>query len=128
MGVDLSEPLLQIANQTTASEKLGERVKFEKANVQELPYESNSFDVVLNISMAHLVEEPVKMLNEIERVLAPDGFLFVVDIRRSWVGIIEKEFKSGLTMPEAQELFSKSNLRDGTFSSSFLWWRFESQP
>ena len=124
-GIDLSEPLLQIAEQTASSAKLSERVRFEKADVQQIPYENDDFHVILNINMVHLVEDPVTMLNEIERVLIPNGLLFIADIRRSWIGIIEKEFKAGLTLSEAQKLFGKSNLRDGSFSSSFLWWRFE---
>ena len=75
--------------------------------------------------MVHLVEDPVGMLNEIERVLAPDGSLFVADLRRSWAGLFEREVKSALTLEEARDLFGKSNLRGGTFSRSFLWWRFE---
>jgi ubiquinone/menaquinone biosynthesis C-methylase UbiE len=65
------------------------------------------------------------MLNEMERILVPDGFLFIVDLRRSWLGLIEKEIKSALTLEEARELFSQSKLREGVFSSSIIWWRFE---
>jgi ubiquinone/menaquinone biosynthesis C-methylase UbiE len=75
--------------------------------------------------MVHLVEDPVQMLNEIERVLAPKGFLFIADLRRSWLGLIEKEIKSALTLGEAKELFRQSKLREGVFSSSNIWWRFE---
>ena len=100
-------------------------MKFEKADVQQIPYDDNSFDVVLNLNMVHLVEKPIEMLDEIERVLKPDGSLFIVDLRRSWAGIIEKEMKSSLTLEEAKELLGRSKLRDGVFSRSFLWWRFE---
>lgn len=125
VGIDLSEPLLRLASLAAQAANLGERVKFEKSDVHQIPYEDNSFDVVINLNMVHLVENPIKMLNEIERVLVPNGFLFVADIRRSWVGLIEKELKSGLTLEEAEDSFRRSNLREGTFSSSFLWWRFE---
>jgi ubiquinone/menaquinone biosynthesis C-methylase UbiE len=75
--------------------------------------------------MVHIVENPVQMLNEIERVLVPEGFLFIADLRRSWLGCIEKEMKSALTFDEAKDLISRSKLRKGNFSSSALWWRFE---
>ena len=127
IGIDLSEPLLQRANLAVQSENLVKRIRFEKADVQQIPYEDDSFNVALNINMAHLVEDPIKMLNEIERVLAPDGFLFVADLRRSWAGLFEREIKSSLTLEEARDLFSQSKLREGVFSSSFLWWRFETQ-
>ena len=127
IGIDLSEPLLRRANLDAGLANLDERVRFEKADVQQVPYADDSFDVVLNMNMVHLVKDPVKMLNEIERVLVPDGFLFVADLRRSWVGLIEREIKSALTLEEAEDLFSQSKLREGLFSRSFLWWRFETQ-
>ncbi|UCE07675.1 MAG: class I SAM-dependent methyltransferase [bacterium] len=125
VGIDLSEPLLKIAEGSNQAAQLGERIKFEKADVQQIPYPDNSFDVVINLNMVHLVEDPISMLNEMERILKPDGFLFIADLRRSWLGIIEKEIKSSLTLSEASELFKQSSLREGVFSSSFLWWRFE---
>ena len=125
VGIDLSEPLLQRANRSALSEDLDKRIRFEKGNVQQIPYEDDSFDVVLSLNMVHLVEEPVRMLNEIERVLVPNGFLFVADLRRSWAGLLEREIKSALTLEEARDLLSRSELRAGNFSRTFLWWRFE---
>ena len=124
-GIDLSEPLLGLANQTAQTASLEQRLRFEMADVRKIPYDDNSFNVVLNINMVHLVEDPVQMLNEMERILVPDGFLFIADLRRSWLGLIEKEIKSALTLEEARELFSQSKLRQGVFSSSIIWWRFE---
>jgi ubiquinone/menaquinone biosynthesis C-methylase UbiE len=125
VGIDLSEPLLQRANQAAQSANLDNRVKFEKADVQQIPYADDSFDVVLNLNMVHLVEDPIKMLDEMERVLVSNGLLFVADLKRSWAGLIEREIKSALTLDEARDLFSQSKLREGVFSRSFLWWRFE---
>lgn len=125
VGIDLSEPLLHLANQNAQAAKLERRAKFEIGDVEKIQYENHSFDVVLNINMVHIVENPVQMLNEIERVLMPKGFLFIADLRRSWLGFIEKEIKSALTIAEAKDLLSRSNLRKGNLSSSVLWWRFE---
>lgn len=125
VGIDLSDPLLQKAKLLAQSTNLGGRIRFENADVQQIPYGDKSFDVVLNLNMVHLVKNPVKMLNEIERVLVPNGLLFIADLRRSWVGLIEKEIKSALTLEEARNLFSQSSLRKGIFSTSLVWWRFE---
>jgi hypothetical protein len=65
------------------------------------------------------------MLDEIERILAPDGSLFVADLKRSWLGLFEREMKSSFTLEEAKTLFAQSDLRAGSFSSSLIWWRFE---
>ena len=75
--------------------------------------------------MVHLVEEPIKMLNEIERILLPEGHLFIADLMRSWLGLLEEEIKAGLTLGEARRLFAQSELRSGDFSWSLIWWKFE---
>jgi ubiquinone/menaquinone biosynthesis C-methylase UbiE len=128
VGIDLSEPLLRLARSRAQEANLGERVKFEKADVQQIPYEDDSFDVALSLNMVHLVEDPIEMLNEIERVLAPGGYLFIADLRRSWLGLFEREIRSALTLGEAKELFGRSQLRKGKFSWGLLWWRCEAWP
>ena len=128
VGVDLSDPLLDLARQAAERAGLASRVRFEHADVQQIPYEDNSFDAVLNANMVHLVQDPIRMLNEIERVLAPGGTLFIADLRRSWLGWIEREIRSALTVAEARELIGRSKLRPGVFSQDLLWWRYETEP
>jgi ubiquinone/menaquinone biosynthesis C-methylase UbiE len=125
VGIDLSDPLLRLANRSAQADGLGDRGRLEKADVHQIPHDDDSFDVAINTNMAHLVDDPVQMLNEIERILVPDGCLFIADVRRSWIGLLDKTFKSALTLDEARESVGRSNLRDGRFSSSLLWWRFE---
>jgi ubiquinone/menaquinone biosynthesis C-methylase UbiE len=125
VGIDLSDPLLRLANRSAQAADLGDRVRFEKADVHEIPYDDAAFDVVINTNMVHLVDDAVQMLNEIERILTPDGCLFIADVRRSWIGLLDKTFTSALTLDEARELVDRSNVREGSFSSSLLWWRFE---
>jgi len=124
-GVDLSEPLLELAMSSAAKANVSGRVEFKKADVHSLPYPENHFTAVLNINMLHLVTDPVIMLDELERVLRDDGHLFIADIRRSWIGLVEKEFRSALTEDEAIELIKESNLRNGALIPGFLWWRYE---
>ncbi|MEA3441734.1 MAG: class I SAM-dependent methyltransferase [Chloroflexota bacterium] len=125
IGIDLSAPLLEMARASASEAKVSERVTFQSGDVQQIAYADNSFDVVLNINMAHLVNEPLQMLNEIERVLSPGGFLFIADLRRSWLGIFEQEIKSAFSNREAEDLIDRSKLRQGVFSSSMIWWRYE---
>lgn len=125
IGIDLSETLLQHADMLLQKSNAENRVKFKRADVHKIPFENDTFNAVLSINMVHLVDDPVKMLNEIERVLLPGGFLLVIDIRRSLVVIIEKEFKSALTLDEARELLTQTNIMNGTFSQDFLYWEFD---
>lgn len=126
-GVDLSEPLLELAISSAAKANVSGRVEFKKADVHNLPYPDDHFDVALNINMLHLVTDPLKMLDELERVLRDDGHLFIADIRRSWIGLVEPEFKSAFTVAEARAILDKSATRKGMLIAGFLWWRFETK-
>jgi len=125
LGIDLSEPLLELAREAASEANLSGRVRFELADVHQIPYPENTFDATLNINMVHLVEYPIKMLNEIERVLIPDGHIFITDLRRSPLGFVEDEIRSALTISEAKEIFGKSDIREGNFKWGVLWWKFE---
>ena len=125
IGIDLSEPLIEYANYSVRDTDIEERLKFKKGDVQKLYFEENTFDVVFSTNMVHWVSKPIIMLNEIERVLKPDGYLFIKDLRRSWLGMFESEIKSAFSLDEAKKLIEQSELRKGTFSKSVLWWNFE---
>ena len=127
VGIDLSEPLLELARGAAAEVNLGGRIRFEKADVHQIPYPDDTFDVALNINMVHLVDNPIQKLNEIERILIPGGFLYIADLRRSLLGLVENEIRSGFTIAEAKSLFNQSEIRPGDFSWGLLWWRFEAK-
>jgi ubiquinone/menaquinone biosynthesis C-methylase UbiE len=124
-GIDLSDPLLEIANNIKKKEKLTDRVKFLKADVQDIPFPNEYFDLVINLNMLHLVKDPVKMLNEIKRVLKSDRFFFITDLRKSILGFIEREIKSSFTIEETKEIIEKSNLSNGKLSSELIFWGYQ---
>jgi ubiquinone/menaquinone biosynthesis C-methylase UbiE len=82
-GLDLSEPMLEMARGSTESAGLSDRVLFKKGDIQLMPFEDKSFDAIVSLNTFHVVKDPISMVNEIERVLAPEGCLMVTDIRRS---------------------------------------------
>jgi ubiquinone/menaquinone biosynthesis C-methylase UbiE len=126
VGVDLSIPMLHYAKNSLSCESIKNRVKFEKADVEKMPFEDDSFDVAFNINIVHWVGAPISMLNEIERILKPEGHLFVKDLRKSWLGIFGKEINNALTLSQAKKIIGDSELRKCSFSSNLLWWNFES--
>lgn len=72
-GIDLSESSLEMAEKYDTSKT----VKYIKANAYQLPFEDKSFDVVTSMDFLEHVEEPLKVVNEISRVLKPGGlFIF----------------------------------------------------
>ena len=111
VGIDLSEPLLDVARAAAQSAGVAERVSFETGNVQAMPFEDDSFDVVVSLNMLHYVEDPVAMLNEIERVLAPHGVLGLGALKRSWLAPLMPAMKMAYTAAEAREMLQQSKLR-----------------
>ena len=119
VGLVLSEPLLEMARASTAEAGLSDRLSFEKGDVQAMPFEDNSFDAVVSLNTLHVVDRPVAMLDEIDRVLTPDGILAVSDIKRSWLGVFISLLRTAYTSAEAKELLRRSRLRPWEFRESF---------
>ncbi len=126
VGIDLSDPLLEIAWRRGEEMGLGRRVSFRKADVSDMPFPDDSFDALLNVNVVHLVGDPEGMFAEMERVLKPRGALFLADLRRSVLGFFEREIRSALSSREALDLLHRSSLREGAFTSGLIWWRYES--
>lgn len=121
IGLDLSEPMLDIAKLFCERSNLQERVKFENGDALELPYEDCSFDIVVSLNTIHMVEYPVEMLNEIERVLAPSGRLVLCDIRRSWIAKLMPHLRCGYTVDEISKILENSQLRSWRIFESMQW-------
>jgi len=111
VGIDLSQPLLDVARTAVESAGVAERVSFEKGDVQAMPFEDGFFDVVISLNMLHYVDDPVAMLNEIERVLAPHGVMGLGALKRSWLAPLMPAMKMAYTAVEARELLQQSRLR-----------------
>jgi len=56
------------------------KVTIDEADVNNLPYDNNSFDVVTSSLMLHHVKDWPKAMSELNRVLRPGGILAIADI------------------------------------------------
>jgi ubiquinone/menaquinone biosynthesis C-methylase UbiE len=81
-GIDLSEKMLADARQSIQRVGLEDRVDFRLGNVEEIPFPDQSLDLVISTASLHHWTDPVKVLNEIDRILKPGGAYYVFDLRR----------------------------------------------
>lgn len=77
VGTDFCAEMLSHA--PSKAEKMGLRVRFEQADVTQLPYESASFDVASISFGIRNVNDPAKGLSELARVVRPGGAVMVLE-------------------------------------------------
>lgn len=79
IGVDFTPKMLQLARQN--AEKRGyNNVEFRQGDIEELPVNDNSVDVVVSNCVLNLVPDKAKVFEEIRRVLHPGGHFSISDV------------------------------------------------
>jgi ubiquinone/menaquinone biosynthesis C-methylase UbiE len=123
-GIDLGEPLLDIGRTLIKREKLEKQILILNGDAQNMQYGNNSFDVVINSFLLHIVEDPIQMLNEIERVAKNEGIILITDLRRGFLAYFIKKFRTAYTLEEASDVIKKSKIRKGKLSKGLFWWDY----
>jgi ubiquinone/menaquinone biosynthesis C-methylase UbiE len=75
-GIDVSPGMIEKA--TRAAQGVG-NARFQVANSEELPFESDSFDFIMCTMSFHHYLDPGKAVGEMARVLKPGGTVCIVD-------------------------------------------------
>ncbi len=73
-GVDISDTMIEKAN----AKKNGRDINFKVGDVEELPYEDNTFDVITCSHSFHHYPNKEKAISEMYRVLKSDGRLMII--------------------------------------------------
>jgi ubiquinone/menaquinone biosynthesis C-methylase UbiE len=82
VGMDLAENQLEQARASAQAQGVA-NVRFETANVYELPFPDNMFDAVFSHAVVEHLRDPLKALQEMRRVLKVGGLLGLRDADRA---------------------------------------------
>ena len=79
-GLDISETFVEIA--TANARRASVNVDFQHGNASAMPFAENSFDVILCRAAFKNFSQPLEAMNEMHRVLKPQGHALIIDLRR----------------------------------------------
>lgn len=124
-GCEISREMIKVAEKNAKDYGLETRADYVEGNCMELPFSDESFDAVFSNGSLHEWEEPVRVFNEIHRVLKPGGIFCICDMRRDVNPLLvkliyrttkPKEIRPGFitslnaayTVPEIEDLLNRS--------------------
>src|SRR5262249_26146013 len=108
-GLDISETFVKIERQNAAN--AGVKVDFNHGDATVMPFSDNSFDFVVCVAAFKNFTQPVQVINEIYRVLAPGGTGLISDLRRdASMKDIDQEVK-GMKLNRLNSLLTKGAFR-----------------
>ena len=80
-GLDISETMVEIARRN--AQEAGADVVFKLGDASNVPFRDNTFDFIISSGSLHHWKEPVKVINEVYRVLKTDGEALIDDVRKN---------------------------------------------
>jgi ubiquinone/menaquinone biosynthesis C-methylase UbiE len=75
VDVDISEKMIEWAQQRANQEGVEDRVEFRTADVLDLPFAADRFDVVICESVLAFIEDKPQAIRELVRVAKPGGYV-----------------------------------------------------
>lgn len=82
MAVDLAVSMLELARYNVEAAGMIERITLAQVDAKKMGYDRGAFDLVMSNSIIHHIPDPVVCLQEMVRVTAEDGLLFIRDLMR----------------------------------------------
>lgn len=108
-GIDISTGMMNRLQSKPGSEA----IKLAEADMTRLPFETASFDAVVAVHVFHLVPDWQGALDEVERVLKPDGRILIcwndrepeneiAELWKTWNEVIPQEENQRVGVSEAE--------------------------
>lgn len=108
-GLDISKTFVEIA-QTNAMEA-GVKIEFREGDASNMPFDNESFDFIICTAAFKNFTKPIKALNEMYRVLKPNGKAFIIDLSHNASNkAINKEVEN-MDLNWINGLFAKLSLK-----------------
>lgn len=114
---DLSDEMLQHLKMAAAKKGLTNRIQIVKGEAGVIKIDNETVDLVVSNGVFHELAQPDKVLQEMVRVLRPDGWVIVTDFRDTRIGNrIAAAHQDGSHGPfsvnELETLFNKVGLKN----------------
>ena len=77
VGLDYSANAVDFSNKNNA----GANLSFVEGDAEALPFADESYDVVLNVESSHCYGNMQQFVNEVHRILKPEGYFSWADLR-----------------------------------------------
>ena len=95
--LEISRDMLTLAKNNAEKYGLTDNISAHLGNATEtFPFDDNYFDGIFTASSLHEWENPLEVLNDMERVLKTDGNFFIGDLKRNTNPIIKFLMKMNL--------------------------------
>ncbi len=128
IGLDLSDTMIEIAEQNAKEHGVSERIEFRKGDASKMPLEDCLFDFVVSNGSLHHWKTPVQVFNEIYRILKSNGRAMISDLRkdapsekvREWTTVIDSKImrwgfrhsiKESYTAQEIERIINDTQFR-----------------
>jgi len=135
--VEISPDMIKIAKKNAKEYHFIDRGEYKEGKAEVIPFSDNMFDAVFSNRSLHEWPDPVKVFNEIHRVLKKGGKFFISDMRRDMnpfmvlflkMSAKTKEIRPGLissinaayTKEEIVVTLSKTPLKDAVVSKDMI--------
>lgn len=111
IGIDLAQSMLQFGLENVDRANFQAQIKLEFVDAKQMPYPDEHFDMVVSNSLIHHLPNPLPFLQELKRVLKPNGAILLRDLIRPTSGEILNKIVENVAADcnsKQKQLFSDS--------------------
>jgi ubiquinone/menaquinone biosynthesis C-methylase UbiE len=137
LAVEISPEMTKIAERNAREYGLEGRVKYVKGDAHQIPFDDKIFDGVFTNGSLHEWSQPIRVFDEVYRVLKPGAKYFIGDMRRDMNPFVKqfmklmakpKEIRPGFvssinasyTTDEIRSVLDQSNLKESVVAKTFM--------